>query len=49
MKEQYFSYKPIYTDGSKDGQAVSAAAVFRNKSKKCLLQFFNLYYRSEGN
>ena len=37
IKEYYFSFKPIYTDGSKDGNSVAAAAVYRTKVKKCHL------------
>ena len=34
IKEYYFSFKPIYTDGSKDGNSVAAAAVYGTKVKK---------------
>ena len=37
IKEYYFSFKPIYTDGSKDGNSVAAAAVYGTKVKKCRL------------
>ena len=37
IKEHYFSFKPIYTDGSKDGNSVAAAAVYGTKVKKCHL------------
>ena len=37
IKEHYFSFKPIYTDGSKDGNSVAAAAVYGTKVKKCRL------------
>ena len=37
IKEHYFSFKPIYTDGSKDGISVAAAAVYGTKVKKCRL------------
>ena len=37
IKEQYSSYKPIYTDGSKDGDFVAAAAVYGERVKKCRL------------
>ena len=33
IKEHYFSFKPIYTDGSKDGTSV-AAAVYGTKVRK---------------
>ena len=35
--KEYFSFKPIYTDGSKDGNSVAAAAVYGTKVKKCRL------------
>ena len=34
IKEHYFSFKPIYTDGSKDGNSVAAATVYGTKVKK---------------
>ena len=37
IKEHYFSYKPIYTDGSKEGNSVAAAAVYGERSLKCCL------------
>ena len=37
MKEYQFSFKPIYTNGSKDGNSVAAAAVYGTKVKKCHL------------
>ena len=36
IKAYYFSFKAIYTDGSKDGNSVAAAAVYGTKVKKCL-------------
>ena len=37
IKEHYFSYKPIYTDGSKEGNSVAAAAVYGERGLKCRL------------
>ena len=37
IKENYFSYKPIYTDGSKEGNSVAAAAVYGERGLKCRL------------
>ena len=34
IEEHYFSFKPINTDGSKDGNSVAAAAVYGTKVKK---------------
>ena len=34
---QYFSFKPIYTDASKDGNSVATAALYGTKVKKCRL------------
>ena len=37
IKEYYFSFKPIYTDVSKYGNSVAAAAVYGTKVKQCRL------------
>ena len=33
IKEHYFSYKPIYTDGSNEGNSVAAAAVYGDPNR----------------
>ena len=37
LKQHYYSFKPIYTDGSKDGIAVGSAAVYGDRISKCRL------------
>ena len=37
LKQHYYSFKPIYTDGSKDGNAVDSAAVYGDRISKCRL------------
>ena len=37
IKENFFPYKPIYTDGSKEGNSVAAAAVYGERGLKCCL------------
>ena len=37
IKEHYFSFKPIYTDGSKEGNSVADASVYGQRSLKCRL------------
>ena len=41
LKQHYYSFKPIYTDGSKDGNAVGSAAVYgdRMSPSKQILHF----------